>query len=525
MQTESLPAAAGPTTVNGELTSRRGSADGEHDPVSLEPGTILAGRYQVQRRIGVGGMAEVYAVSQFQIGAELALKLMRDDLELPDGELATRFLSEARAIASITHPNVVRVFDYGKTPDGRPFMVMERLRGWDLDQHLERYGSIRSERALPWMLQVCDALAAAHERGLVHADIKPQNVFLCHGAGQPTRVKLLDFGLARRRSAGKTAEVAGTPGYMAPEQFRGDDIDARTDIYAFGALLHAVLTGSCPFDLDRWFEDVRRGKTPQPKTMAASLGPALANIVGKAMAQDPADRYQDIREVGAALRRIRTVAPASGPVRSPRPLGAVTPMAPVPQQRSASDISNAGQRPPQAGQGPAPRRGRRRRLRSTSERFPARPNPPAMLVRSQRQHGRMLVLAATMFTGLTSLAAWGALADGNTIARVEAPAVPATRDPSAESSPRGLPLIAPAPAIPPNLEPSDRVESTRRDAPARKRSKKRNKTQSKTMRAPKARDGGSRTPLPLPSVTDPGISPAAAATPGTPLASSKEEAR
>lgn len=317
MQIDALSAAAGPTSVEGEPSASHAGAHGDDELPSLEPGTVLGGRYQIQRRIGVGGMAEIYAASQFQIGAELALKLMRADLDLPEQQLATRFLSEARAVASISHPNVVRVFDYGKTPDGRPFMVMERLTGSDLDQHLQDVGRIEPKRALPWLLQVANALEAVHAQGVVHADIKPQNIFLCHGGDQPTRVKLLDFGLARRLGSENTApEMTGTPGFMAPEQVRGDAVDPRTDIHAFGALVFTILTGHCAFDLESWFEEVRGGRTPPPKALdlrtllaSRSLNPrrtsstgGLERVLHKAMAQDPGDRYQCIAEMTAALR-------------------------------------------------------------------------------------------------------------------------------------------------------------------------------------------------------------------------------
>jgi serine/threonine-protein kinase len=217
-------------------------------------GTTLSGTYFVRRTLGEGAMGQVYEARHTRIPAKrFAIKMLHPEYRA-EPQILARFAREAEAAATLNHPNVVVVVDVDRTPDGRPFLVSEYLEGKELGDHLTAVGKMPISAAVRVTLQIAGALAAAHARGIIHRDVKPENVFLTGDLAAPV-VKVLDFGISRldHRSGQQLTQagaVIGTPAFMPPEQARGDRVDHRADIYAVGALLYTVLTGQRPFDRD-----------------------------------------------------------------------------------------------------------------------------------------------------------------------------------------------------------------------------------------------------------------------------------
>jgi tRNA A-37 threonylcarbamoyl transferase component Bud32 len=212
------------------------------------------GQYRLRRRIGAGGMGEVYLAEHRLLKRPCALKLIRPD-RLGDPRAVARFEREVRATAGLSHPNTVEVYDYGRTRDGTYYFVMEYLPGLNLAELVERHGPVPPGRVVYLLRQICGALGEAHAAGLIHRDIKPSNVLAARRGGQDDVAKLLDFGLVRPAAAPSAAglsadgQVVGTPLYMSPEQAGGGrEVDERSDIYSLGAVAYHLLTGRPPFD-------------------------------------------------------------------------------------------------------------------------------------------------------------------------------------------------------------------------------------------------------------------------------------
>ncbi|HVF59314.1 MAG TPA: serine/threonine-protein kinase, partial [Thermoanaerobaculia bacterium] len=201
------------------------------------PGELLAERYRIVALLGRGGMGEVYRADDLRLGQTVALKFL--PAELAEGrERLERFYSEVRLARQVSHPNVCRVYDVGEA-GGRSFLAMEYVDGEDLASLLRRIGRLPEDKALEVARQLCAGLAAVHDRGLLHRDLKPANVML-DGHG---RVRLTDFGLAAAAAEAQGSELAGTPQYMAPEQFAGRGLSPRSDVYALGLVLYELFTG------------------------------------------------------------------------------------------------------------------------------------------------------------------------------------------------------------------------------------------------------------------------------------------
>ena len=273
----------------------------------------LGGRYELRGLLGQGGMADVVLAYDEQLERDVAVKILHARYA-NDPAFLTRFRREAQAVAGLSHPNIVAVYDAGQQ-DGRPFMVMEYLRGSSLAETLAHH-RLTSNRALEVIGDAALGLHYAHERQLVHRDIKPANILL----GEEGQVKVADFGIARAvgaQSATQTAAVLGTAAYVAPEQARGGEVDRRTDVYALGCVLYEALTGQPPFSGDSAvalaYQHVSEAPIP-PTTVEPSLGPALDSVVLKAMAKDPADRYQTAKDFHADLQRVLAGIPVQAPV-------------------------------------------------------------------------------------------------------------------------------------------------------------------------------------------------------------------
>jgi serine/threonine-protein kinase len=266
------------------------------------------GRYKLERHLGRGGMADVWAAYDVALKHRVALKTMNGQLRGPSALL--RFEREARALAELTHPNTVRVFDYGVTDDGLWYFAMELLEGENLHDLVARTGPLSVERLVRIGRQVLRALGEAHAKGIIHRDIKPENVFVAVLGGEPDIVKLLDFGIAKAAPSTDakltvTGAVAGTPAYMPPEVILGRAADVRSDIYCFGATLFFAATGKLPFS-----EQTQMGvlaarlMTEPPRLSEATPGPIpalLEAIVLRCMATDPTARYGSVQELLDAL--------------------------------------------------------------------------------------------------------------------------------------------------------------------------------------------------------------------------------
>ena len=263
-------------------------------------GQILDGRYHVLELIGEGGMGRVYLAEHVEIGRRVAVKILHQVYSrMP--ELVERFRREARAASRIGHPHIVDVTDSGTTPDESVYFVMEYLEGAELAGVIDREGALRTARALNIASQICRALAAAHAVGVIHRDLKPENVFLTHREGTSDFVKVLDFGIAKSAEAEEARAqrlthpgmAMGTPEYMAPEQAAGRPADGRTDVYAVGAILYEMLTGTPPYTGDNFMEILTKKATADPEPIGdirPDLPDAVIDLVDRAMARSPEDR-------------------------------------------------------------------------------------------------------------------------------------------------------------------------------------------------------------------------------------------
>jgi eukaryotic-like serine/threonine-protein kinase len=295
-------------------------------------GTTI-GNYRLTDIVGRGGMGTVFAAEHVYLGKRVAMKILHERWA-KRGDAVGRFLREARAASSINHTNIVNVFDFGPAPDGRVYLAMELLEGLDLDDQLDRLGSLPLHRSINIVNQVASALASAHDKGIVHSDLKPANVRLIErpgrremirsqglaADGQPRFVvepegafdfvKVLDFGIARVHSADDPPEgvphLFGTPEYMAPEAARGEEVDARSDIYALGVLFFEMLTGDVPFHAASPVGVLHKHLSeppPRPSLVApeAEITPAAERLILAAMEKDPANRPQTMDDVRAEL--------------------------------------------------------------------------------------------------------------------------------------------------------------------------------------------------------------------------------
>ncbi|HSS02404.1 MAG TPA: serine/threonine-protein kinase [Kofleriaceae bacterium] len=262
-------------------------------------GKLIDGRYEIQARIGEGGMGVVYKARQTTIDRVIALKMLNAQVA-GDPTWVQRFANEARACSRLQHPNTIRMFDFGQTPDGRLFMTMEFLDGVSLRDGLAK-GPLAPHRVVKILNQCCASLAEAHSIGIIHRDIKPDNVFLLNMAGQPDFVKLLDFSVAKLlegdRMKTQAGVVFGTPQYMSPEQGRGLPLDARSDLYALGILAFEMLTGAVPFHDDNPMTVIQMHLHATVPPLPQSVPYSVQQIVRRALEKEPSRRYQSSGEM------------------------------------------------------------------------------------------------------------------------------------------------------------------------------------------------------------------------------------
>jgi serine/threonine protein kinase len=282
-------------------------------------GTLLLDRYRLIKKLGEGGMGAVYLAEHVTIKKRCAIKVLNPEYAHKT-DLVERFLQEARAASMIAHENVVEITDFGAAPNGSVFFVMEMLVGEDLADTIKREAPMPWSRVAPMALQICRALGAAHAKGVIHRDMKPENCFRIERSGNPDFIKVLDFGIAKvtsedpNETAGRltsTGMIFGTPTYMSPEQAQGQRVDHRSDIYALGVILYELLTGKVPFSADNFMGILTKHMFDQPVAPSevapqAGISPEVEALVLKALQKDRGFRFQSMQELAQAILDVGT---------------------------------------------------------------------------------------------------------------------------------------------------------------------------------------------------------------------------
>jgi serine/threonine protein kinase len=275
----------------------------------------LGDNYEILEKLGQGGMGAVYKVKDLVSNKIFAVKVLNEDL-CRDKRNVERFENEIKASMSLSHPNLVTVYKQGTTTSGAPYLLMDFLEGEDLSHFLKREGCIPTERAIDLFHQICEAFNHAHAKGIVHRDIKPGNIIISKTEGGNDYVKIVDFGIAKiLPSAGETmkqltqtGELIGSPYYMSPEQCRGEELDARSDIYSLGCVMYEVLSGKTPFDGSNPVKIILQhlNGLPKPFDSFLSVGADLEEVIMTCLRKSPSDRYQSVHEIMIDLDRIRS---------------------------------------------------------------------------------------------------------------------------------------------------------------------------------------------------------------------------
>ena len=260
-------------------------------------GRVLDDKYCVEERLGAGGMGAVYRARHVEMDRPVAIKVLQQRF-VEDEAARTRFLIEARAAVMLRHPNAISVTDFGQTSEGCVYIVMELLEGHTLREILSREGVMETARAISIMLQVSDAVAAAHDAGIIHRDLKPSNILVTQSADQPAIVNVLDFGIAKFTSDEdetlvQANSVIGTPRYMSPEQYNGYELTPATDVYSLGVILYEMLTGMAPFTGSTPAEIAEKHATAPPhlpREIVAAIPEDIERVVMHALEKRPEDR-------------------------------------------------------------------------------------------------------------------------------------------------------------------------------------------------------------------------------------------
>jgi serine/threonine-protein kinase len=311
-------------------------------PPTPPPGTILMGKYRVEREIGSGGQGVVVEATHLQLDQRVAIKLLNPQLA-GSQEIVARFLREARIAANLPSEHVAKVTDVGQTETGVPYLVMELLTGHDLAAELEKRGKLAVSAAVDFVLQACEGVAEAHAVGLVHRDLKPANLFLARRAGRAPSVKVLDFGLSKEAPSDKRAlqlthaeAVFGTPQYMSPEQAQSTkNVDARSDQHALGMILFELLTGQPAYvapNLTQLLVAIAIQPPPHARRLRADVPAKLDEALVRALAKQPEARFADLAGFAAAIA----------------PFGSATAAASVANVQAAFAPKGSSVRPPAA---------------------------------------------------------------------------------------------------------------------------------------------------------------------------------
>ncbi len=331
--------------------------------MALQPGEIIDGKYRIVRLIGEGGMGAVYEGENTRIKRTVAIKVLHAAVA-EKTDVVQRFEREAQAAGRIGSEHIVEVLDLGNLPSGERYMVMEFLAGEDLTSRIKRRRRLQPQEAIPLVHQVLEGLHAAHQTGIIHRDLKPDNIYiLSNRAGRSDFVKILDFGVSKfsaldnEMSMTRTGAVMGTPYYMSPEQAKGGNIDQRSDLYAIGVVLYQAVTGRVPFNASSFNELLFKIALESPEPVEAIVPdcpPSFVALINKAMARDPAQRFQSAREFQQALSAWQaTAAPLPGaPPGRPAGFGEAT--VPLPAMPDLRPPMQTGPSLPGAGGYPTP---------------------------------------------------------------------------------------------------------------------------------------------------------------------------
>ncbi len=277
-------------------------------------GQVIADRYHIQKKLGEGGMGQVYLAEHVKMGRRCAIKIMSPG-SMSDPDAISRFNREAANASRISHPNVCSIYDFGETPEGLIYLAMEFIEGQSLSALLDDTGALPVPRAAEMVVQTAEALQVAHDFGIVHRDLKPDNIMVITARGKDT-VKVVDFGIAKAAGADggaqkvtRTGFVVGTPEYMSPEQLAGDPVDGRSDLYSLGLVFYRMLTGKTPFPADSQQETMIKRLTDDPLPLKtarpeAHFPPELQRVMDRILARDPAQRYATAAEFAKEVRRV-----------------------------------------------------------------------------------------------------------------------------------------------------------------------------------------------------------------------------
>src|SRR5918998_119122 len=272
--------------------------------------TLFDGRYRILRKLGSGGMANVYLAEDEDLGRRVAIKILNDRYA-SDDTFNERFRREAKSAAALSHPNIVSIYDRGEA-DGRPYIAMEVIEGRSLKELVVARGPLPIGQAVAYAKQVLGALRFAHRHGIIHRDIKPHNILL----GNENRLKVTDFGIARAGASQMTevGSIMGTAQYLSPEQARGAPVTAASDLYSVGIVRYEMLTGKTPFNGETPIEIAMKhlNEVPRaPSELRSEIPPELDQIVLRALAKDPHERYQAAEELTADLNRFEAGLPVA----------------------------------------------------------------------------------------------------------------------------------------------------------------------------------------------------------------------
>ncbi len=324
--------------VGKAITSAQGSAQATNDDPEDLTGSFIGGRYKLLRLLDRGGMGYVYYAKHTAIDKRLAVKVL--SLKCARSEQhRTRLLREARACSQIAHENVVDILDFGQAPNGSVFLAMELLRGETLAATVDREGAMQWRRAKPIILQIARALHAAHTKGILHRDLKPDNIWRTKRGANKDFIKVYDFGLAKLMQDDSLAgskpitsagTIFGTPEYMSPEQARGEPTDPRSDLYSTAIILYEMLTGTVPFLAENFLDVLAMQATEKPRSPRVlapqgNVSKRLEKVILKALEKNPDRRYQSMQEFATALANVPLT---QTPTPHPRKGGTLIPQSP-----------------------------------------------------------------------------------------------------------------------------------------------------------------------------------------------------